>query len=362
MNSCAREVTGTASDHDGAMLMTTVPKFTISAERPASAILAVVERMARDWDAYDLDRIDGEFLWLWCHREVLPLIDEMRTIKESGVVSYQDDVEVDRLGFYHNAPSVEDIAKSAPNWWPFVDQVSWLAYERFLNLRREAAKIIPSTVVGALLDGKAATLRPSVISLQMHTSADEPDMWFVLVLVHSSTWNGGDVEQAIETAVAEFGLEREDVEGPPFHRTDVELFLVTEPRLLHHLAGATAGDPVRLPCIGVLVPIPLCSPGGVGREYDAVVRAQNRWHLALPGATATRQEKEVAVRTWSVGLLLGHGNRFGAAMRRVSEAGRLADVSQSRFGIDRRRLVERVPEARPFLMQRRGRDETLQTA
>jgi hypothetical protein len=330
---------------------TTAPELRIASERPAHAVLEIVESIARDLDSYDLDGIDGEFLWRWCRRQVMPLVNEMQAIEKSGSVRYLDGVEANQLGFIQSAPGVEHRAPNSSNWSPFADESSWLEYARYSSLRSAAEAIVPEPVLWRLLKGKPVTLRPPEISLNLRAFSDGTEAWFVLVLVHSSNWVGEDLEGAIETAIRTFSLQRENLEDGWIHRTQGEFLIIEDRKLLRDLLGR-ATKPSRLPCIGVLVPLPLCSPGGIGREYDAVVRNQYRWHLKLPGATASRQLKEVALRTWGVGLLLRLDQRFGPAMRRVCESGRICEVSQARFGVDRKRLIERVPEAREYLMQR----------
>lgn len=352
-----------AIDLEGVERVRTVPNLRIAADRPGEAVIGLVERMSRHIDSYDLDRIDGEFLWLWCHRDVTPIIEELRAIKASDSVPYRDDYQPDRLGFTRDAPPVEDLVGT---WWPFVDEESYQTYRHYLDLRKRADEKLPVTVVDDLLVGRPVTLRPMEVSLNMKTFSDGTEAWFVLVLVPSGSVTGRDVEDAIETAVDEFDLAREGGGAFKVHRTDAEYFQITDHQPLRALKGFAAASKIRLPCVGVLAPIPLCSAGGIGREYDAVVRSEYQWHLDLPGARATRQDKEVALRTWGVGLHLGLGRKFGSAMRRVCEAGRLAEVSQARFGVDRKGLILRVPEAAPFVMQTRIQrprpGEGLQTA
>src|SRR5262249_53675865 len=103
------------------------------------------------------------------------------------------------------------------------------------------------------------------------------------------------------------------------------------------------------PAIEVQVGLPLPPPGTIAREYDAVVREVQGWHRELPGGMPVRQEHDVAVRTWAVGLLMVAGQRFSDAQTAVCERTQSPVVSQSRFNDDRRRLLQRVPEARPFL-------------
>jgi hypothetical protein len=342
----------------GVVGMGNAPKLRIASERPASALLAMIERLKDDLDDCDLDRIDGEFFWLWCHREAMPLIEEMREIKASGAVRYRSDFIPDQLGFVQDMPSPEALQGT---WWPFEDEESSQTYTRFMELWRSAESVLPGDVVGALVAGKPVRMRPPRISLHTRYLGGELD-WYVLILVQSTAVSGTVIEQSLELAVEEFGIEREELPMLTLHRVNAEYVLVREASELKALLGHKPDRATELPCIAVVAPLPLCSKGAVGREYDAAVRDQHRWHLLLPDANETRQEKDVALRTWGVGLLLRHGERFGAAMRRVCEAGPLQEVSQSRFNVDRQALLKRVPEAAPFLMQRQNRAEGLQTA
>ena len=63
----------------------------------------------------------------------------------------------------------------------------------------------------------------------------------------------------------------------------------------------------------------------------------------------------MAIRTWAVGRLQNQGMRWRDAMRLVSEETGLPEVSQSKYQLDKQRLIERVPEARHHLEYRARR-------
>jgi hypothetical protein len=334
----------------------TEPNVRVVSNRRMSDLLDLVRRFAHDLDSVELTHIDGEFLWLWCFPEVLPILEELKSIHAIGPWLYRDELEADQLGIV-NAPPIE----GRPRWWPFRDEASACMYHRYLDLNHDAAKIIPATVVGAILNGLPVTLRPMNIIFNQDFK-DGRLFYSVSVLVYSSAATGADVEQALDQAVQEFAIELAKSKHPSFHNVRASFFPVFNVEQLQPLVSSPIALGVRLPCIAVHVPLPWYSRGGVGREYDVVVRSEQKWHLLLPDAEATRQDKEVALRTWGVGLLCGMGQRFGPAMRRVCEAGHLLEVSQTRFGTDRKKLIQRVPEAEPFLMQRHRTPQTLQTA
>lgn len=105
------------------------------------------------------------------------------------------------------------------------------------------------------------------------------------------------------------------------------------------------------PMIVIAAPEPLPSEGVIAAFYDATVINDRRWHEALFGGS-NGQDVPTAIRTWATALLMKAGKTFGQAVGALhygaSGIGGEA-VSQKRFGEDRRRLLARAPEAKPFL-------------
>ena len=114
----------------------------------------------------------------------------------------------------------------------------------------------------------------------------------------------------------------------------------------------------ELPFIMVTVALPAPPKGILALAYDGIVREQQRWHRELPGG-ASKQEKEVAIRTWAVGLLMADGMRAADALGVVATATNRHVVSHVRFGEDRKRLIMRVPEAAAYLYIRARRTKPL---
>jgi hypothetical protein len=114
----------------------------------------------------------------------------------------------------------------------------------------------------------------------------------------------------------------------------------------------------ELPFIMVTLSLPPPPKGILALAYDGIVRAQEQWHLELPGG-ASKQEKEVAIRTWAVGLLMADGMRAADALGVVATATNRHVVSHVRFGEDRKRLIMRVPEAAAYLYIRARRVKPL---
>jgi hypothetical protein len=114
----------------------------------------------------------------------------------------------------------------------------------------------------------------------------------------------------------------------------------------------------ELPFIMVTVALPAPPKGILALAYDGIVRDQKQWHLDLPGG-ASKQEKEVAIRTWATGLLIATGVHSAVAQTEVAKATNREVVSHVRFGEDRKRLIVRVPEAAAYLYIRARRTKPL---
>jgi hypothetical protein len=140
--------------------------------------------------------------------------------------------------------------------------------------------------------------------------------------------------------------------SPEAHRirSDILFDFVTEPNSFEQNFPRV----VSLPYVLVEVTPPLGPAGSIAHQYDSFVRNERQWHLRLPGEFR-KQETDVALRTWAVGLLLADGMRFTDAMRDVCEVIDVPEVSQTRFGQDRQGLTQRVPEAKPFVYAREER-------
>jgi len=243
--------------------------------------------------------------------------------------------------------------------------------EDFLELADEAARLYPGVVWRRLLDGERVAMRAAEVEVRYPRG--EPGGGVELHLrVYSGAWTGAQVEDELRRLADDAQVRRfVAAPGPPEDGIAVRLaFAFVDGG--GDLGDLAADGQPRSPYVEVVAPVPLPPAGTVAREYDALVREARRWHLALPGG-GSKQEKEVAVRTWAVGLLVAAGELFSEAMHavagredgapvghtRADRAG-LTPVGQTRFGQDRQKLVERVPEARPYLFFR-GANGTLGT-
>ncbi len=290
------------------------------ADTPIQRVLGTVERLVRDIDALDLDVIDGEFYWRCCRADLMPLVEKVRA--------------------FGPPPCVEDLATLPGR----------IRHDEWVALLAEVERVIPRPVLEALAHGDAVGMRmPDVTWTEQAIPGGGTAQW-ATVLVSAATWTGDDVERHVRLANTWTHAPLPPGLGEGWTSVHLDLALIDD-----QARAATywrAAALLRVPFVAVRVVAPLPPSGAIAREYDAIVRDLHGWHLHLPGA-GSRQDKEVALRTWGVALLLGAGRRFGTAMRMVCEAGRLIEVSQTRFGVDRQRVLERVPEARPFLLQRR---------
>lgn len=78
-----------------------------------------------------------------------------------------------------------------------------------------------------------------------------------------------------------------------------------------------------------------------------------RWNESLVGKE-TQGEKQTAIRTWAIALLAAGGMKIRHAMNAVDDITEEESPSETRFNVNRRELVARVPEARPFVYSRRS--------
>ncbi len=300
---------------------------------PRQRILALLDDVADDLEVIDLDTVDGEFYWRACR---LDLLDRV--------------ADVCKVGF---KPASSELSDNDAHQNPD-DTLALLRQEvRRANTiyatETKAADLYPRAVWRRLLEGERLAMRAAEAEVR---SSGGDGATTLHLRIFSGAWTGADVEAEVRrqnldrSMWLESGMPKEEPDGNV--RLVVDFAFVDEAR-----ARAEAdGDSPRFPYVLVTIPLPGPPVGVIGREYEALVCNQRGWHLALPGG-GTRQEKEVALRTWTVGLLMTHGLRFGDAMRVVCQRTGLADVSQARFGQDRQRLIDRVPEAQLYLFTRR---------
>jgi len=307
-------------------------------------VLHLLADLAAHLGPLALDDVDGEWYWRCCRTDLLDQLDD--TLARHPSLA---------------DPEPRPDPRRMHDYLGFMRLRAW----NVLRVEREVERLYPSSVWERLMDGDRVPMRPPDVATVRYDHAH-----YLLARVFSGAWDGAHVEGALRSAYDE-AVDRavgtalgEDESGetesagaaqsgasraPPHGGVSVQVdfSLVDDPR---H-ADAAFGPAIRVPYVQVEVHLPLPPKGTIAREYDAIVRAHRRWHQLLPGGTS-RQEKEVALRTWAVALLVAQGDRFPEAMRIVSMQAGVSEVSQARFGHDRQRLIERVPEAEPYLFAR----------
>ena len=285
-----------------------------------------------DIEAINLDIVDGEFYWRACRLDLLERVEAFCNVGLKPASSQPLDNDA------HQNPD---------------DALAILRQEvRRANTiyatETKAAGLYPRAVWRRLLEGERLAMRAAEAEVR-RSGGDEGTTLYLKIF--SGAWTGAEVEAEVRRQDPDraMWLEGDVPKDKPKGdvRLVVEFAFVDEVRA----RAETREDSARFPYVLVTIPLPGPPAGAISREYEALVRDQRRWHLGLPGG-GTRQDKEVALRTWAVGLLMTHGLRFVDAMHAVCQRTGLADVSQARFGQDRQRLIDRVPEAAPFLFTR----------
>lgn len=113
---------------------------------------------------------------------------------------------------------------------------------------------------------------------------------------------------------------------------------------------------IRPPYVEMVVWFPIPGPGILADLFDAVVRREYKWHHQLKGKKS-RQNIDVAIRTWTVGLLTSRHLEvpmsFHEAMSAYEFATGLGPATQTKFQKDREVLIGRAPEAADFLYLRK---------
>lgn len=315
-----------------------------------SRVLALAADLADDLDATDLDAVDGEFFWRCCRADLLEAVEALAAGRPRPIgastprgdgTSHDDDVLDARVAPMGVFDHLRDGLR-------FVGD--------FLALADEAARLYPGVVWRRLLDGERVAMRAAEAEVRDPGGGGGPGDGARLHLrVFSGAWTGAQVEDELRRLAEARARRFVAALGPALGEVAVR-FAFSLVDAGRDPDGTPEDGRPRPPYVEVVAPFPLPPAGVVAREYDALVRGDRRWHLGLPGG-GSRQEKEVALRTWAVGLLVAAGEPFGDAMHTVAAKAGLAEVTQTRFGQDRLRLVERVPEAEAYVFAPRARAE-----
>ncbi len=310
-----------------------------------TAVLSTLERLAGHLDEIDLDAIDGEFYWRCCRIDLLLAVDNLTASvnrisgRERGRLT---EAETGVLDAYDGL--LNRFQPQFPNLDHHLEHADWVRLrDGWVSMCQTAAT--PPFDVGSrgFPWGVGSATR-------------------VELRVFSSGWTGAVVEQRIQSYIANptlaesWGERFEPRPKRPAQSVSVHVdfrFVAAGAEVDVYRLNSSGSStlPLALPHVLVHVGLPLPAPGIVAGLYDAVVIGDKKWNAALLG-NANRQEKRVALRTWAVGLLLAAGRKVDTAMREVCAALQEPEVTQVQFVEDRRRLVERVPEAQPYLYQR----------
>lgn len=333
-----------------------LPRASHSATR-RTRVLALAADLADDLETVDLDVVDGEFFWRCCHADLLERAEALAADRPRPIGARAPRGD----GADDDARVVDERLEPGGVFDYLRDGLRFA--EDFLALADEAARLYPGVVWRRLLDGERVAMRAAEAEV-LHLPGGAEGGAELRLRVFSGAWTGAQVEDELRRLADDAQVRRfVAAPRPPGNGIEVRLaFAFVD-------GGGDLDDPAadgqpRSPYVEVVAPAPLPPKGTVTREYDALVRGERGWHLALPGG-GSKQEKEVAVRIWAVGLLVAAGELFGEAMHavagredgapvghtRADRAG-LTPVGQTRFGQDRQKLVERVPEARPYLFSR----------
>jgi hypothetical protein len=303
-------------------------------------LLDFAAELLEDLETVDLDTIDGEFYWRWCRVDLLEQLEQWR-------IAFPDTLRSD-------TSATSDLAHEdnlLTGWLEDEEIFDYLRQglrfvRKFLDLEDAAADLYPGVVWRRLIAGERVAMRAAEGEVRYH-DFDDARSPLLSLKVFSGAWIGFQVDEELERMAMQatrwYPVDIRDMDAAV--TVHVTFRFVDEAQAPSETNGR---EPARFPYVLVETSLPLPPKATIAREYDALVRDAWQWHRQLPGSDS-RQDKEVALRTWTIGLLMRHDLTFNQALARVQERLDLEGISQTRFGQDRLRLVERVPEARGFI-------------
>lgn len=316
-------------------------------------ILRVMNSLWERRDSIDLGEIDGAYFWQVCHEAKIRGLHQLIDQEGKGVAKIDACLENMLRAIPYltdwlkdgNVPRLRD----AMFQWAFANQVD-------------------SSVHLGGLSGFFGSF-PII------------DRFWVRLMVFDQSWDGRRVEEELRRRVAlaeshdprvfvrALEGELESVRlNPGTHAPHIEFtsfsslsIRLCEPGELHIQQWFLTDPgrnrewiPVQLPNIWVTVQMPLPPEGIIAANYDAIARRQHEWNLSLRGSEKN-PTNEAAIRSWAVGLLTNDGMSVREAINHVVALmglGPDAGYSETRFNQDRKELLDRVPEARPFVYKK----------
>jgi hypothetical protein len=326
-------------------------------------ILALASRLSHEIDLIDLDEIDGEFFWRICGdaygdpRWQLAISMPPQAL-ETLLQSHR---RAD--GPVHKVTSAAEFAADLLEdlWDQLTEQDRDHSYvQALLEVVSKAEEgLPPSFSVGIprrapdhvwdhLFSGARIGLHPPP------EIGGDPRGDRVQIFVYSQKARGEDLEE-IMSRLRELSGDSETRWASLQISLNVDFRLRRKPHLLRKSSAGPVALPSGGPFPNIIITLhrPLPPKGVLGREYDALVRNEWKWHEDLPGG-GTKQDKEVAIRTWAIGLLMKEGLSFSAALRALESPDEPIDLSQEADRQARNRLIERVPDAERYLVTRRS--------
>lgn len=336
--------------------MGTIPTATTEESISVEEILDVLQGLIRHLhdDMLDLDAIDGEFYWRCCRKDfhadlaqalaLLPNYGECEGYEEALVTPQELEAEAahERAQFEAFERAMKQLVIRYEPDDPLIEQHlyqqegwDWI---RLREGRMTHYPAGPKNILGTRLNMVEDRLELRVLSSRwtgkevesrLRTHLDNP----FLGDRNRQQWTGATplTDQSVIRVAFEFAHAGSEVVD--FSRRWVEEW---------------PAPTLALPHVVVTVAPPFPPEGTIARLYDDIVLGHHRWHERLAG-TPARQEKRIALRTWAIGLLVGAGNNTARAINDVAALLGEGAISQVQFTEDRQRLVDRVPEAQPYL-------------
>jgi hypothetical protein len=329
--------------------------------------LALAKDLIDDLEAVDLNKIDGEFYWRMCRDDLLGPLSQLA----ESIAPHIADPARRNEQFDEAQQQAIDKYRQSLDWLPDDNHrdnhrellIDWfkqqLKAEELFASGQQFAEQLPHSVWQHYSKRARIPMRaPMTITLPKRESAVAFRIWSRSVTgddLDAFDWPDRPLYDSVPDPPSSSpevdDRIMQDIEPRPVSQVSLQIDfkLVTAP--LASTSTEPPEDRADRPYIQVTVWWPLPPPGVVGNAYDAIVRKQHQWHLELPGS-GTLQDKEVAIRTWAVGLLMSLGGTFSSALRDLESVFGYFDLSQEGDRQARNRLFDRVPEARSCLRAR----------